>query len=386
MVERALITLQELCRLQNQPYRELMRGVRDRVDAIRDFDSAQIKHAGRPRVSVGRVSNVHIFGHTFLRTMDGKYVVERQAFQQDAIDFASTYAGRQIDTREDLFSTWIEEECIFLGGTWYDPEPNHGIPNFGHWLFEFMPRLAAFDMVGAKGPVVVYDSLPARWVEFLVLAGIPRERILKIPVEHPPAFRQVWVSSCPNYMDVDGIPRLWPHGLFWLRHRVFTNMVPPVNPFAGQRIYLGRGDAKWRRVINETDVVACLKGYGFETCELSKYDAALQVRIVAGAEFIVAAAGAASTITAFAPEECLILMHAPKTVGTGMWGSAGYARMLTQVFARIDCAVEASADSRLNESGLNEMADYSVDIAVLREKVEKGLATIKNDRRVDDGR
>ena len=102
-----------------------------------------------------------------------------------------------------MFKTYIEEECIFLGGMHIEKTPEGDLvppsPNFGHFIFEYLNRFAIFDLHGLthKLPVVIYENLPERWIGFLELLGISRDRLIRIPEIETPAFRKVWVSSAP---------------------------------------------------------------------------------------------------------------------------------------------------------------------------------------------
>ena len=90
--------------------------------------------------------------------------------------------------------------------------------NFGHFLFEYLNRIAIFDVCGLanKFPVVVYDNLPDKWLGFLEMMGIPRERIIRVPVDRPPAYRKVWVSSACHYRSTGGFYHMWGAGLHWM--------------------------------------------------------------------------------------------------------------------------------------------------------------------------
>ena len=189
-------------------------------------------------------------------------------------------------------------------------------PNFGHFIFEYLNRLAIFDHYGltAKLPVVIYQEIPERWAEFLDLLGISKDRIIRVPIVKAPAYRKVWVSSACHYRDAAGKFHFWTAGLHWLRFRMFSAIGGPKLQDR-RRLYLGREDATWRKIVNEGEVKQLLEKYGFEFPSMSKLNARSQIEAVSGADVIVSAAGVGSTLSHFAPEHCINIVLAPRHVG-----------------------------------------------------------------------
>ena len=107
---------------------------------------------------------------------------------------------------------------------------------------------------------MIYETVPEHWRGFLELLGISRDRIIRIPAMETPAFRKVWVSSAPHYRGSDGQFRIWGEGLHWMRARMLAAIGGP-RIGKRRRHYLGRGDAKWRRVVYEAEVKALLADY-----------------------------------------------------------------------------------------------------------------------------
>ena len=70
-------------------------------------------------------------------------------------------------------------------------------------------------------------------------------------------------------------------------------------------------------------------------------------------------------------------------IGTGIWGGAGAAAVLRQPYERLECEAVESDASRLNLGGLNELADFRVDIVALQKMVEDGLRVIESTQRRD---
>jgi hypothetical protein len=382
---RALSTVQTLCEASNTPYHEACFD-ESHSRLIRKFlESTEQWDLRTPYVYCGLVQDAHIFGRSFVYTKSGSYVFKCQSYQSHNGFMFDECAAAYIDSRADLFTDYIEDECIFLGGMNVEPTPegsSHLLPggtNFGHFIFEYLSRLAIFDIYGLLGrlPIVMYDFIPERWIDWLVLLGIPKDRIIRISVEKAPAFRKVWISSACHYRDSDGRYRMWASGLHWSRYQAFKAVGGP-RPGAKRRIYLGRGSAKWRRVVNEPEIIEMLAGYGFEFPAMHEMSPREQIEAISGAELVVAAGGANTILTHFAPEHCsIITMYPNKLMGQGLWGGLGAAILLRQLYERIDGEIVDTQQSRpINAAGEFEFADYKVDISTLKSKVETALRII----------
>ncbi len=358
---------------------------------MRSLASYDIWDIRSPYIYCGLLQDVHIFGRSFVYAKTGAYVFQCQSYQNYQHFLFSACADAFIEARRHtLFTKYIEDECIFLGGMGVEitPEgPSHLLPggiNFGHFIFEYLNRLAIFDACGLlqKLPVVVYDFIPKRWLGFLELLGIPEHRLIRIPTTETPAYRKVWVSSACHYRSSEGPYHMWGEGLYWLRARLW-NAVGGPQLAARRRIYLGRGAAIWRKISNEGEVKQLLAAYGFEFPAMDQMTAREQVEMMSGAEIVIAAAGAGTCVTQFAPSHCIVILLAPRGV-SGIWGGQAAATHLRQVYKWIECEPEENAEfQRENLSGDNELANFRVDIDGLRARLEAALNLIATGVRRD---
>lgn len=319
-------------------------------------------HFGSPDVYCGNVRDVHFFGHSYIKHQD-QFVVDNQCFALDPERNGFDAYASLTDKRPSNIYT-EPAEMIFLGGTWHDPIHNTP-PNFGHFLFEFASRLAIFDRYDLLHlPAVVYQNVPQRWVDFLRLAGI--KSFFYADPENSPNYGNIWTASCPFQRDQNNDFYMWQPAIHWLRNKLLKNI--DVRP--KRKLYMGRTTAKWRKPVNEDEVLKLLTSNGFTIMEPGDLSAEDQIRLMAESEIIVACAGAGTIITQFAPEHCKVIVLQPYQTG-GYWGGWGHAIHLRQLYQRVGCEpVEVSGMDRRNVFGTNELVDYRVDLKILQQLLE----------------
>lgn len=385
----ALTTIKALCAEQNGPFLELAFDDGDLELPRRRIGPVEPLPLSAAYVSAGLLKDVQILDHTNVVTRDGRVIFHLQSSQnlqemglKEFQDFCADHQG-------EFFQQYVEEECIYLGGMWTYPLNGSWYhltdpPNFGHFLFEFLNRLACFEPLGVLGkvPVIVYEDLPERWLGFIELMGVPRHLIRRVPIVKPPAYRKVWVSSCCHYRDTAGVFRFWVAGLHWMRLKAFA-AIGGAQIHRRRRLYIGREGATWRKIVNEDAVKAMLAPFGFESPPLGTMTAREQIETISGAEIVVVAAGAGAALTHFAPEHCTVIVLAPQNVGTGYWGGMGAALVLRQVFERIDCEAVDGGAVRANMFGVNELTDFTVNVELLQMAVAAALNRMRTAQRRD---
>ena len=387
-------TLKDLCRTQGTPYHELSHDDSFCLIGARRIVDTQTWRLGSPYVYCGAARDVTVFANNMLYTRDGEYVCHGQTpHSSPHLGGFARYSELFIESRKtELFTDFVEEECLYLGGTWGQPNPTaqwgqtevpdqYGMitaNNFGHFIFEYLVRMAVFDMLGLSQrlPLVVCEELPQRWVDFIVLAGGARDHMIRVSALKPNAFRKVWVSSACGYRDQQKLYRIWTAGLHWLRFKMYQSIGGP-KIGARRRIYIGR-DVGRRRAVNNVEVVALLQRYAIEPVNMLELSAREQLELVSGAEIIVSSLGAGTLMSYFAPQHCINIILATKDVGTGIWGGSGAAAVLRQPYQRVECeAVPRDDMQRLNGAGADELADYRVDLGALQSAVEDAVKLIE---------
>ena len=341
MPSQRVTTLRALCERANTPFVEVTLG--DNYPPAtpvveRMLDIQILLHIRHAHVYFGLLQDVHIFWYSFIYTRGDEWVFNGQMcvnYNDELFDAAARTLMESPQWKP--FDRYIEEEGIFIGGL-------SGRPNFGHFVFEYLTRLAIFDSYGLLGklPIFVHEDMPDSWLDFMEILGIPRHLLVKIPVNGCPAFRKVWVSSVPNGTDDKKQVFAWKAGYHWLRHKMLAG-IGGAKVSARRRLYLGRQGVKWRKVINEAKVIKCLEGYGFECPLFEHMPARQQIELISGAELVVATEGAGATLTHFAPEHCVTLLLSQRKSG-GLWGGMAAAMFFGQIYEWVHCTACASSE------------------------------------------
>ena len=87
----------------------------------------------------------------------------------------------------------------------------------------------------------------------------------------------------------------------------------PANTIKRQRVYISRGDASYRRVINESEIVTALKKYSFKVIEASKLSFYELRDILGNAEIIISTIGSNMFNCVFAPSNAQVGEFVPIT-------------------------------------------------------------------------
>jgi hypothetical protein len=177
--------------------------------------------------------------------------------------------------------------------------------NFAHWLLNHLPRLRVAEEVPALAdiPVVVGDDIRPSHRDCLIRAGIAPDQIVYLRPGRIATFGELWVPSllfCG--LDADrglGSGLHWnPELLAFLRRRLgLKHSAMPT-----RRIFISRKNARWRRLLNEAEVVSTLNRFGFEVVDPGAMTLNEQIDLAANAQIIVGALGAGIYFFLFAPE------------------------------------------------------------------------------------
>ena len=205
-----------------------------------------------------------------------------------------------------------------------------GRANYSHWMCDSLPRLELLRKAGFRwGDIdhfLVGEFTPFQ-KETLELLGIdPARRPLCTTSSH---FR------CETLL-LPALPGMIGHPPPWAGEFLREMILGPSEYAAGasdartgKRIYISRAGARFRRVLNDDEVIATLQGEGFTVVKLETLNVAAQARLFAEAEVVVSPHGAGLTNILFCqPGAVVVEIFSPRCVIPAYYGmsSRGHLR------------------------------------------------------------
>jgi len=232
---------------------------------------------------------------------------------------------------------------------------------FYHWLYQLLPRIELIRRAGIALDGVDYflvNDLAGRYkLETLQAIGIGRDKLL---LSSELRYVQVRELIAPSVVLRAGCYPEWMRSFL---RRTFLSETDAVRN-AAKRLYLSRGEAKYRRVLNEDAVCDVLRQYGFEIVRLEALPFSGQARLLSEAAVVVAPHGAGlSNVVFCAPGTKVIEIFAPELVTGFYW------RLCTESQLDYYYILGEGKPETLRadyEQSWNERQDITVDLALLR--------------------
>jgi hypothetical protein len=176
--------------------------------------------------------------------------------------------------------------------------PDTAAPNYFHWMAVALPRLAAIAEAGIREYQLIVPAQMRQWQkDSLSRLGYSEWQLAPFEDGH----WQLDALFAPTLIGYPGMCHPW--SARWLREKFGVE-----NGSAGKRkIYISRANARYRKVVNEAEVIAALQPLGFEVVCPEKLSFAAQLELFSGAGWIVSTHGAGLTNALFAPRGAKVL-------------------------------------------------------------------------------
>ena len=160
--------------------------------------------------------------------------------------------------------------------------------NYFHWMFEVLARIHLLRLSGI--PVEKYVVNRQGYLPFqqetLDVVGLTADKLIDCHSFSHIEADQLVVPSLPCYT---GHPPKW--ACDFLRYELMAKR--GIQSILGyERIYVSRSDARYRKVINEDEVMTLLSAFGFRSVSLNQVSVYEQAQIFASAQVIVSPHGA----------------------------------------------------------------------------------------------
>jgi capsular polysaccharide biosynthesis protein len=306
------------------------------------------------------------YPETFVATLSGGRVTNRGLIitpdQQFLKDVSTYFHNPSITTAAALSIEWKLEPLTEVDGK-VAVLATDAADLYYHWLFQLLPRHELMKLAGVDLSQIDYfyvNSQRSRFQrETLASLGIEPSRIIdgrKVPYLKA---RELIVPSVPL---AGGCFRPWI--IDFLRNRFLPKNWREIGP-SGRRLYISRGLAGYRRVLNEDDVVNFLKKRGFEVAAMETMSVQEQASVMASCDVVVAPhGGGMSNLIFCSPGTKIVEIYSPELVATYFWKlsnqlSLDYYYMLGKGSpATLDTDYPQSWDAR---------ADIEVDLNLLEQ-------------------
>lgn len=233
-----------------------------------------------------------------------------------------------------------------------------GNANYGHFLFEMLPRLGLNrELLPANVPIVLHRKSRAFAEPLLEAAGFgdhPRRWVSDVPIGIEQLHWPTRNSKAPLLLS--------PHIVPYLRSLPIATSDRP----ATRRLYVGRSDAPTRHLVNEDEVWAVLEPLGFEPIAPGHVTFAEQAEVFAEASMVVGICGAALSNMVFMPPGGTVVMLTPSEMaGYLFWDLACHCGHELEILW--GPTVELHSD----DARRHKHEDFRVDVALLAEAVER---------------
>ncbi len=277
----------------------------EQILSIRPLAELSIDHrTPQPFAHLGTIENGIVFCDQFYVVQDnmvsGDLVTTAPVVSQDLV--VCTQNNRQALVRMPAIKA-ISDTAVLIGGA----------SNYYHWVIDDLPRLASLPALPKSLPVLL--NAPMAFQETsLELLGVDQSRLHAMAPASGYEFRRLVVAFNPDFprqasglLDVERQTASGP-ALAWLR-RQFAPWMKATGP---RRIFISRGAAQFRRLVNESEIESILLAHGFQSVRLEDLSMAEQIALFSSAEAVIGAHGAGFTNLVFAPAGCKILeLHPP---------------------------------------------------------------------------
>lgn len=237
-----------------------------------------------------------------------------------------------------------------------------GRHTYAHWFMECLSRLEGLEyyeqITGQQVPILVHANLKSWQRDSLQLLGYgpdryqtwdgPRLNVKKLIL---PSFRRQQHWSEPDAFE-------------WLRNRLIQNLPAPTEktPALSPRVFISRGDAVGRRIVNEAEVMELASTFGFVSYMPEALSFADEVRLFAQAEAIMGSHGSGLMNMIFSTQRPTIIDF------YNIWFTESFYQMTSSLgfpYACLYCEPAPGADSG-QKSG-----DVMVDIDKLKRLLHK---------------
>ncbi|MBD2654458.1 glycosyltransferase family 61 protein [Synechocystis sp. FACHB-383] len=233
----------------------------------------------------------------FIVTPDGDYLTEGHWRVANVV-------GHPICRNE-----WLIKKRQNLSGDWYCAMGHWGA-NYNHWLWDEMPRLlTALPHLPADTRFLVPDPLSEMQRDSLMALGIKSQYLYPQAFDCESLVERLWFATPLGHSEWAATA---PDVAKELRQKFIEAYAKGTENYPRRRLYISRSEARYRRLLNEEEILPILEKEGFEVIRPENLSFPEQVQTFSQASIIMGVHGAGLTNMLFAPSGATIVeIHGP---------------------------------------------------------------------------
>jgi capsular polysaccharide biosynthesis protein len=255
-----------------------------------------------PSTFVVTIPNGRVWGEGFIISPDG------QLLSDISVDFAAKDGRSQVTMNWKLNQLAVYDCTVAVLST-------GGGSLYWHWMFQLLPRFELIKLAGFNIDEIDYfvvNGLQSKFqIETLQTLGLGPERLIQSSDVPYLQARRLIAPSVPL-----------AHGCYrpWMVQFLRRSFLGHANITPRRRVYVSRGAAGYRRVLNEPSVTKFLCSRGFEILSLETLSVRQQAAVMAECSVIVAPhGGGLSNLVFCSPGTKVIEIFSPELVAGYFW-------------------------------------------------------------------
>jgi capsular polysaccharide biosynthesis protein len=255
-----------------------------------------------PSTFVVTIPNGRVWGEGFIISPD------RQLLSDISVDFAAKNGRSQVQMYWKLDKLDIYDCTVAVLST-------SGAMLYWHWMFQLLPRFELIKLAGFNVDEIDYfviNGLQSRFqIETLQILDIHPERLIQSSNVPYLQARRLIAPSVPL-----------AHGCYrpWMVQFLRRSFLGNTDILPHRRVYVSRGTAGYRRVLDEPSVTKFLCSRGFEILSLETLSVRQQAAVMAECSVIVAPhGGGLSNLVFCSPGTKVIEIFSPELVAGYYW-------------------------------------------------------------------
>ena len=246
-----------------------------------------------------------------VKTSGGFVVLEEGAFLTEGHWRVSNVTRHPVYRNE-----WPMRRPTWRMGDWYCAMGHWGA-NYNHWMWDELPRLfSALPHLPDGTQFLVPEPLSAMQRESLLALGIAKERLVTQRFDCQSVVERLWFATPLGHSEWAATA---PDTAAAMRDTLLRAFGVSGQQ-GGRRVYISRSRAKYRRLVNQDELLPDIRRLGFDVAYPEDLTFEEQVRTFATAGVVLGVHGAGLTNVLYCPSGALVLeLHGPEVTRPHYW-------------------------------------------------------------------